>query len=136
MAATQKSSSERSRGADSESICPGCSNRFGKAKPAPCLLRHLLRTHVRAGYHAGNQVSVKGSQSLSPGLLSSAASATFTNSGGRHANANAVGNARPEKAAAQTQKEKIKVHSAAVLPLVLNIVFLQASRFVARSSSG
>src|SRR6266705_2495683 len=105
MAATQKSNSERSCGADGKSICPGCPNRFGKARTAQRVLRGLLSTDVSPGHNAGNQIDVASTQGLSPGLVSPAASATFTYSGGRHANANALGHARTYKAGAQTQKE-------------------------------
>src|SRR6266536_2044604 len=73
MATTQKSNSERSRGADSESICPGCPNRFGKAKPAPRVLRHLLRTDVCPGYQRRDQVGVGRIKDFSPNSVGSTA---------------------------------------------------------------
>src|SRR5690242_4191597 len=105
MARTQKSNSERSSGADGKSICSGCPNRFGKARTAQRVLRGLLSTDVSPSYHSGNQSGVGSAQGHSSVLVGSAASATVTYTGGCHANADAVGHARTEKAGAQTQKE-------------------------------
>src|SRR6266540_13558 len=136
MATAQKSNSERSSRADSESICPGCPNRFGKAKPAPCVLRRLLRTHVRPGYHARNQIGAPATQGLSPVLVSSAASATFGYVGGRHANANTVGYTRTKETRTQTQREISCVVSLGVLPARVRYSIPTFTFFVARSSSG
>src|ERR1043166_1947611 len=105
MATTQKSNSERSSGADGKSICPGCSDRFGKARTAQRVLRGLLSTDVSSGYYAGNQIGVATIQGRSPVHVSPAASATFPYTRGRVADTNANGHARTEKAGAQTQKE-------------------------------
>ena len=69
-------------------------------------------------------------------LLSSAASATFTYTRGRHTNANALGLARTYKAAAQTQKEISCVVFVGILPARVRYSIPTRTFFVARSSSG
>jgi hypothetical protein len=62
--------------------------------PTPRVLQHLLPAHVRPDYERRDQSSVGSFQGKSSKFVGSAASATFTYTGGRHANTDAVGDAR------------------------------------------
>src|SRR5207244_3707031 len=99
MARTEKPDSERSGGAGRQGICSGCPDRFGKTKPAPRLLQHLLRTHVRPRYEPRNQVGVASAKNCSRRAVSSTARATLTDTEAFwYANADANLHARAKEA--------------------------------------
>src|ERR1041385_7770261 len=106
MATTKKPDSERPRSAGREGVCPGCTDRFGKKKAAPQLLRSLLCTHVRTRYDSRNQGGVAGTESNSSGHPGPTTRAALAHARRFDADTRAIGHTQETRR--QTQEEERK----------------------------
>ena len=77
MAAIEESHGQRSRCASGKEICAGRSDRFGKTKTAPRLLRGLLSANVCFGHDARTQAGLASTEGCSSRHVGSATGATI-----------------------------------------------------------